>query len=155
MKCCVYLQNVTQIFIQTFPIMKRIINALVFVLSLIVGMFIARFITDSIFWRWVIAMLFTLIVEFVIQYIKATKNPDVRTATSLGMSVNRYRQYRKWYDEWQDAMTKYGTDSKEANAVFDEFFPQIKNMNEWRRYQEFRFNEVRDHMFDSLNEMFK
>ena len=135
--------------------MKKIISGFVFVLSLVIGVFIARLITDSIFWRWVIIGLFCFLVQFVIQYIKATKDPDVRAASSLGMSVARYRWYRECYDKWQETMTKYGTDSKEADAVFDEFFPQIKNLNEWRRYQEYRLNEFRDHMYDSFNNMLK
>lgn len=135
--------------------MKKIIRGFVFVLSLVIGVFIARLITDSIFWRWVIIGLFCFSFQFVVQFIKATKDPDIRTASSLGMSVTRYRWYRECYDKWQAAMTKYGTDSKEANAVFDEFFPHIKNLNEWRRYQEYRLNESRDHMYDSFNNMLK
>ena len=134
--------------------MKKVINALGFVLSLVIGVFVARLITDNIFWKWVIIALFCFLVQFIIHFIKATKDPDVRAASSLGMSINRYRQYREWYDEWQEAMTKFGIASKEANAVFDEFFPQIKNMNEWRRYQEFRSNEIQNKMFKGLSDLY-
>lgn len=130
-----------------------------FCASLLIGTYIVSILFESLLWRCVLGGIFSLLVYvifvFVINYIKAFKDPDVRTASSLGMSVNRYRWYRECYDKWQDSMTKYGTNSKEADKVFDEFFPKIKNMNEWRRYQDYRFKETQTNMFSKLNELYE
>ena len=126
--------------------------------ALIIGSYISSSFFESLLWQCVFSGIFSLLAYFLLyfvsNYIKAFKDPDVRAASSLVMSVNRYRWYRQHYDEWQEAMTKYGTDSKEANKVFDEFFPKIKNLNEWRRYQEYRFNETKTNMFNSLNKLY-
>lgn len=78
--------------------------------------------------------------------IKATKDPDVITASDLRMDVRRYKQYREWYDEHQRLMREYGINSKEEQAYFLQFFKQIKNPNEWRRYQNYRLKQAHQEM---------
>lgn len=97
----------------------------------------------------IIGGLVYLVVGFVIVLIvciiKAAKDPDVIAASNLKMDVRRYKKYREWYDEHQRLVRQYGLDSKEEQEYFLSFFKQIKNPNEWRRYQKFRFNECRRH----------
>lgn len=72
-------------------------------------------------------------------YIKAMNDTDLQVASELGMPVDRYRQYREWYDEHQRLMQEYGIGSKEETEYFKSFFKQVKVPNEWRRYQDFRY----------------
>ncbi len=79
----------------------------------------------------------------VVNVIKATKDPDVIEASGLRMDVRRYKKYKKWYDEHQRLMRRYGIGSKEEQEFFLGFFRQIKNPNEWRRYQAYRYNKAK------------
>lgn len=70
---------------------------------------------------------------------KATKDPDVQAASDLRMNVFNYRHYRKLYDDYSKFMQQHGPSSKESDDYFVKtIWPQIKNPNEWRRYQQYR-----------------
>lgn len=92
---------------------------------------------------------------FVKSVVKSSKDPDVINASNLRMSVNNYRKYKEWFDKHQELMDKYGTESKEAYEYFNSFFKRIKNVNEWRKYQNFRFEETRKERMDALNNLEK
>lgn len=92
---------------------------------------------------------------FIRSFIKSLKDPDIRNASNLRMSVNNYRKYKEWFDKHQELMDKYGTDSKQAYEYFNSFFQKIKNKNEWRRYQDFRFEETRKKRMDALKNLEK
>lgn len=96
-------------------------------------------------------------IMLIINIIKAMKDPDVIAASNLRMDVRRYKKYREWYDEHQRLMRQYGIDSKEELEYFRSFFKQIKNPNEWRRYQAYRFKETVDEISlqdaESMQEM--
>lgn len=101
-------------------------------------------------------IIIVLAVLFVINSIvKSSKDPDVINASNLKMSVIRYRMYKEWFDKHQELMDKHGTNSEEANKYFESFFDKIPNMNEWRRYQNFRMNEVHNKFRDSINSLEK
>lgn len=85
--------------------------------------------------------------------VKASKDPEVKAASELRMSVAKYRQYKVWYDEHQRLMRVYGTDSKEADRYFGSFFNKISNKNEWRRYQEFRYQDMRNKFSKALKDL--
>lgn len=87
----------------------------------------------------IVAVIIGAVIMLLVNIIKATKDPDVIAASNLRMDVRRYKKYREWYDEHQRLMRQYGIDSKEEQEYFRSFFKQIKNPNEWRRYQAFRF----------------
>lgn len=88
----------------------------------------------------IVAVVIGAVIMLLVNIIKATKDPDVIAASNLRMDVRRYKKYREWYDEHQRLMRRYGIDSMEEQEYFRSFFKQIKNPNEWRRYQAFRFN---------------
>lgn len=88
----------------------------------------------------IVAVVIGAVIMLLVNIIKATKDPDVIAASNLRMDVRRYKKYGEWYDEHQRLMRRYGIDSKEEQEYFRSFFKQIKNPNEWRRYQAFRFN---------------
>ena len=94
------------------------------------------------FWLLILALLVLIasffIVSFIMFWCEATKDPDVVIASKLNMPIGRYKQYREWYDEFLRLMEEHGTKSKIAYDYFMSFFPKIKNLNEWRRYQDFR-----------------
>lgn len=76
---------------------------------------------------------------------KAADNPDVKAASALQMSVTRYRYYQSLYDEFDQVIKEHGSSSPYIDEYFQKhIFPKIKNMNEWRRYQKFRFVQGRD-----------
>lgn len=100
-------------------------------------------------WFWVIIV----IVVFMIATLKGLKDPDVKIANKLRIPIIRYRKYKEWYDEHQRLMRKYGTDSKEANEYFDNFIQHIQNKNEWRKYQDYRYQEIIDDMNDMINKL--
>lgn len=89
-------------------------------------------------------LLVGFVVMFIVNTVKATKDPDVINAANLRMDVRRYKKYKEWYDEHQRLICQYGIDSKEEQEYFLSFFKQIKNPNEWRRYQAFRFKGIKD-----------
>lgn len=74
-------------------------------------------------------------------FVKALRDPDVKTASELRMSVSNFRLYQKLYDEFDNVLKQYGGSySGKAEDYFCRvIFPQIKNMNEWRRYQDYRY----------------
>lgn len=82
--------------------------------------------------------------------IKATKDPDVKAASKLGIPINRYHKYKEWYDEHQRLMEQYGINSKEAASYFASFSRQIKYPNEWRRYQQSRYMDTLDDMWRKI-----
>lgn len=100
-------------------------------------------------------LLVIFIFSFVCSYLKSLKKPDVQAATKLRMSVIRYRKYRKLYDEHQKIMDKYGIESKESIEYSISILPKIKNMNEWRRYQDYRYKESLDVIKNKFNEILK
>lgn len=66
-------------------------------------------------------------------------DPDVQAASKLRMSITRYRKYQKLYDAHWDVMMKFGVNSSEAEKFFvKEVYPNIPNLNEWRRYEDYR-----------------
>lgn len=98
-------------------------------------------------WKGIVGCLVFIVivalVSIITNIIKATKDPDVIVASNLKMDVRRYKQYREWYDEHQRLISAYGIDSNEEQKFFLSFFKQIKNPNEWRRYQDYRYQESR------------
>lgn len=92
-----------------------------------------------------------ILLSIITNIIKATKDSDVRAASALGMDIRRYKKYQEWYDEHQRLMTVYGIDSKEEQEYFLNFFKQIKNPNEWRRYQDYRFQKSSQERKNSWN----
>lgn len=89
------------------------------------------------------AIIIYAVIAIISNIISVTKDPDVKAASDLRMDVRRYRQYREWYDEHQRLMEKYGINSKEEQTYFMNFIKKIGNKNEWRRYQNFRFEQSR------------
>ena len=92
------------------------------------------------------------VIVWIIGVVRCLKNPDVRAASALRMDIRHYRQYKELYDAHAEAMHKYGTNSYEANQVFKEGFLKIKNPNEWRLYQEFRFRLSQQEWEERLKE---
>jgi len=88
-----------------------------------------------------VAVVAFIVIIWLCSTFKAMKDPDVRAASKLGIPINRFRKYKEWYDEDQRLMRQYGVDSKEAYTYFASFFKQIEYPNEWRKYQQFRYDE--------------
>lgn len=99
----------------------------------------------------ILAVLAGVIIYWVYSAIKATKDPDVQNAAKLRMSVTSYRKYQAIYNEFQDFMLEHGYDSPATEKKFSELFKQIKNPNEWRRYQAFREEVQRNEILDAIN----
>lgn len=84
------------------------------------------------------AVVLVAILYWLFLTVKAMKDPDVQIASTLRMSITRYRHYQKLYDEYQEFMLKHGANSQASEKKFIEIFKQIDNPNEWRRYQAYR-----------------
>lgn len=85
------------------------------------------------------ALMGGLFLYWLYETMKAMKDPDVQIATDLRMSIKRYRKYQLLYDAHQSVMMKYGVNSQEDERFFQkEVFPNLPNLNEWKRYQEYR-----------------
>ncbi|MCM1077777.1 MAG: hypothetical protein NC411_10505 [Bacteroides sp.] len=92
-----------------------------------------------------------VLVMIVYNIIKASKDPDVKTATNLQMSITKYKKYQRLYDEHWDIMMKHGADSKEAEDFFrTKVYPNIENPNEWRRYENYRSELQRKEMMEQI-----
>lgn len=96
----------------------------------------------------IIGVIFLLF--FMYHSIKAAKDPNVKAASNLRMTINRFNLYTRLYDEHQDCLLKYGVESQEAQLKGVEILKQVPNMNEWRRYCDYRsrmMQEERQKMF--------
>lgn len=90
-------------------------------------------------------------VGFIYHTKKSVKDPDVQTASNLKMSLTSFRKYQKLYDDYQEFMATHGVNSSDSEKYYlKNIFPQIKNQNEWRRYQNFREQKAQE---ERLNEI--
>ncbi len=119
------------------------IQLLWLIVAALIGGYISMSIFDSILWRCLFGGVFSVLMYFLIftftQWVKAMKDPDVLAASDLRMSVKRYRVYQRIYDEYQAFIREHGADSPASARKFRELFKEIKNPNEWRRYQNYRY----------------
>lgn len=88
------------------------------------------------------------VVVFIYNFIKASKDPNVKAASALHMTIGRYNLYKELFEKHQAAMSRYGIYSKEATEMFiKEINPRIPNPNEWRRFCEYQTKLEREKMF--------
>lgn len=127
-------------------------------LSFFIGTCLAIMIFDSLIVRILCSILFSVIVLVLLNFIRfyrlAKKDPEVRAASELGMSIDRYRLYEELDKEYHEAMQKYGIDSPEADKKFDEIMPRIKNFNEWRRFSEYKKEQSIKRMNQSIEDFY-
>lgn len=120
------------------------IQLLWLVVACCIGGYVSMSIFDSMLWRCLFGGIFSMIMYYLMfvftEWVKAMKDPDVLAASDLRMSVKRYRVYQRIYDEYQAFMIEHGTDSPASERKFRELFKEVKNPNEWRRYQQYRYN---------------
>lgn len=130
------------------------IQLLWLVVAALIGGYISMSIFDSILWRCLFGGVFSVLMYFLMftftQWVKAMKDPDVLAASDLRMSVKRYRVYQRIYDEYQAYMREHGADSPASERKFKELFKEVKNPNEWRRYQQYRFDLSRKERLKEL-----
>ena len=142
-----------------------VVQTICYILILIGGVELASKAFSNIFLRILFSGIFSLIFYFIYafiysyiktinRYIKASKDPDVHTACSLGMSVASYRKCRRYYNEFQDILLEYGAESPEANKKLDEILSDI-NINNWKEYQEYRKKETINKLYDSISKLQK
>ena len=85
--------------------------------------------------------------------IKAAKDPNVKAASALHMTIGRYNLYKELFEKHQAAMSRYGIYSKEATEMFiKEINPRIPNPNEWRRFCEYQTKLEREKMFKEFED---
>lgn len=93
------------------------------------------------------------VVVFIYNFFKASKDPDVKAASALHMTIGRYNLYKELFEKHQAAMSKYGIHSKEATEMFiKEINPRIPNPNEWRRFCEYQTKLEREKMFKEFED---
>lgn len=140
---------------------KTIINILIqFVwvaVSLITGGLISMSIFESPLLKSIFSGVFTILVYcilyIIVNSIKASRDPDVRAASKLGMTVTRFHHYQRLFDEYQEFMEKHGYYSRESEEKFKEIFEQVKNPNEWRRYGKYREELQHKEMEEMINKL--
>lgn len=98
-----------------------------------------------------IGILTIILVIWLINFFKALKDPNVKAASDLRMSIRNYNLYKKIFDEHWACMQKYGADSIEAKRLFAQLFKEVKNPNEWRRYERWRLEQM---PFQSIDQDF-
>ena len=97
-------------------------------------------------------VLAVVLIQIIYHVIKASKDPDVKIATDLRMSITRYHKYQRLYDEHWNIMKKYGSHSKEAEQFFKtQVLPNIDNHNEWRRYEDYRAMLQRKEIMEQIS----
>lgn len=78
--------------------------------SFVAGYYIAHMIFDSDLLSGLFTGIFGLLVYFLLffiqEYIKAFKDPDVRAASALGMSLIKYKKLKKYSDEQEKEVWK-------------------------------------------------
>ena len=103
----------------------------------------------------IIAVIAFFILGWIVESVKAVKDPDVQKASDLRMSITNYKKYQLLYDDLQECMLKYGVNSNKVDEKFREILKQIDNPNEWRRYQKYREDKQREEMLDEINSKYK
>lgn len=84
-----------------------------------------------------------LIALFLIyNFVKSLSDPDVKEASSLMMSVKHYRIYKEIFDEQIEYHKKGKMPPDRTN--------KIPNMNEWRRYGEYRMQKMEEDLHSSF-----
>lgn len=82
-----------------------LIQVLWVVLSFAIGIYVAYIAFDSLLWRCIFGGIFSFltygIFVFIKYYIKAFNDPDVQRASSLGMSITKYRKLKGTFEEIQ------------------------------------------------------
>lgn len=95
------------------------------------------------------------VVVFIYNLIKASKDPNVKAASALHMTIGRYNLYKELFEKHQAVMSKYGIHSKEATEMFiKEINPRIPNPNEWRRFCEYQVILDREKMQKEIDELY-
>lgn len=103
----------------------------------------------------ILAILAGGIIWWIIETIKAIKDPDVQAASNLRMSISRYRLYKRLWDEYQEYMKVHGINSKESEEKFKEIFKQVPNPNEWRRFGQYMEEKQMKEMMDEFQKYSK
>jgi len=98
------------------------------------------------------------IVVFVVVYwiygaIKAAKDPDVKEATHLGMSIIRYRKYKDAFGKIQGIYEKHGLSSSASEKEVTEIISSLPNMNEWRKYSEYQSQKSTDRLKNRIDKL--
>lgn len=84
-----------------------------------------------------------LIALFLIyNFVKILLDPDVKEASNLMMSIKHYRIYKEIYDEQIEYHKKGIMPPDRTN--------KIPNMNEWRRYGEYRLQKQKEDLYNSF-----
>lgn len=82
------------------------------------------------------------------------KDPDEQEAAKLGMSVTNYRRYKAAHDKIQALYKKYGLHNSLVNRDIDKIITSLPNKNEWRRFEEYKFQEGVDDMRKRTESLF-
>lgn len=101
-----------------------------------------------------ILLILLAVIMFIKQYIKALKDPDVIEANKLGMLITHYRKYKKADEEIQALYKKYGTDNSQVNKEVLKIIDSLPNKNEWRRYEDYKFQQSLDNMYKEAEDLF-
>lgn len=90
---------------------------------------------------------------WVVLFVKAIKDSNVKEASKLRMDIRQFNKYRLLYDEFQNVMEKHGVDSVEARQFFKEVvWPKVKNNpNEWRCYQDYQASKYQQEFANYVN----
>ena len=95
-----------------------------------------------------------VIVMWLYYSIKAIKDPDVKAATDLRMTIGRYNLYKRLYEKHQSAMKEFGSFSSEADEIFaKEIYPKIPNPNEWRRFCDYQLKKQREEFRKEMDDI--
>lgn len=79
---------------------------------------------------------------FLYNFVKNLSDPDVKEASNLRMSINHYRIYKKIFEEQMECHKK--------GIMPPDRTSKIPNMNEWRRYGEYRMKKSSEDLHNSF-----
>ena len=104
----------------------------------------------------ILACIYYFVGMWLIYFIAAIKDPNVRNASKLHMNVTRFKKYECLYNCLHEHMKKYGSESKETEEYFfKQVFPKLNNLNEFRRYCAYRLQQQRDVFKERMEELTK
>lgn len=87
---------------------------------------------------------------FINNYRKALKNPDVKLASKLGMSMSIYKDCQELFEERQ----KWFNDNPNGN--YDDMPKRMpKNPNAFRRYEQYRYFMIEKEAWDKMDDSYK
>lgn len=82
------------------------------------------------------------------------KSPDEEEATKLEIPIDHFRKIKEADEKVMAIYKQYGFDSAAANKEVDKVLATLPNLEEWRRYEDYKVSQTVDKMQSMTESLF-